>query len=481
MNKYSIKTIGKTTNKIIGRNHELAALARIGQTQEAAIVIVHGRRRVGKTTLIEHAYKDRALLKIEGVEGGNKARQIETALLMLSQYAKDPAISQLRFTRWLEFFEYLSRFLKEGIHTLYLEELQWLASYDEELVGDFKLIWDNHYRKNPNLVTVLCGSSPSFMINKVIKSKALYGRSQHILQINPFTLKETQEYFGDRYSLSAIMDSFLAVGGIPEYLAYLRRSKSPYLDLCSEAFRKNGYFYNECERVFVSSMAQNQHYKKIIEFLAKVKFSTRLEIAQQLKLDSGGTLSSLLHELEMSGFIHTYVPYNKDDTSKLVRYEIADPYLQFYYRFIGPIKKKINQNAYQEHPTKALNLTDYQQWLGYSFERWCRHNHHVIAKALGFSAVKYDVGPFFSKSTPQKYQIDLLFLRADKVLTICEIKYTKASTSKSVIRDFERKIELLSIPSRHSVQRVLISAEGADASLVEAAYFDQILDLKMLL
>ncbi len=470
----------KSTSKIIGRKDEQTTLNQLAKSNQAAIVVVHGRRRVGKTTLIEHVFKNRALLKIEGVETGNKARQIETALLMLSQYFKDPTIARLNFTRWLEFFEYLARFLATGTHTLYLEELQWLASYDDELVNDFKLVWDNHFRKNSQLITVLCGSSPSFMVNKVLKSKALYGRSQHELHIEPFTLDESIEYFGNSYSLNAVMDGYLSIGGIPEYLAYLRQSKSIYLDLCKQSFLKNSYFLNECERVFVSSLAKNENYRKIVAHLAKVRFATRPEIAKALSIDPGGNLSTLLQDLEMSGFIRTYVPYDKSETSKLVRYEIADHYLQYYYRFIAPIQKKINQNMYADQPTKALNLADYQQWLGYSFERWCRHNHTRIAKILGFSAVQYDVGPFFSKTTPENFQIDLIFSRADKVLTICEIKYTKAPVSKNVIKEFERKMEHFTIPSRFSVQRVLISAEGAESSVKDAGYFDHIIDLQEL-
>ncbi len=466
---------------IVGRADELNQLSRIGLSKQAAIVIVYGRRRVGKTTLIEHAYRDRGILKIEGVEGGNKAKQLETAVLLLAQHVKDPAIAKLKFMRWLEFFEYVARFLKEGVHTLYLEELQWLASYDDDLVSDFKLVWDNLLSKNPSLVVVLCGSSPSFMINKVVKSKALYGRSQHEIHVEPFTLREAAEYFGDSYSLESVMDSYLSVGGIPEYLSYLRASKSSYIELCNQSFRKQGYFLNECERVFVSSLAKNHNYRRIIAILAAQRFSTRPELAHILSLDSGGTLSQLLFDLEMSGFINSYVPYDKKEGSKLVRYEISDRYLQFYFRFIAPIKKRIDQNTYAENSTKALNLSDYQQWLGYSFERWCRHNHSLLAKHLGFSNVQYDVGPYFSKKTPVNFQIDLLFSRADRVLTICEIKYTKSPVSKKVIKDFEQKMESFSIPPRHSIQRVLISVSGAEAGVMNAGFFDDIIELKHLI
>ena len=473
----AIKTVA---NKLIGRAEEIARLSQIGALKQASIAVVHGRRRVGKTTLIEHVFQNRKMIKIEGVEGGSKARQIETALIMLAHHVKDPAIAQLKFSRWLDYFDYLSRFIANGVHTLYLEELQWLASYDDELISDFKIVWDNKLQKNPNLVVVLCGSSPSFMVNKVVRSKALYGRSQHEIHVEPFSLKETIEYFGAGFSLNAVMDGYLSVGGIPEYLSYLRPSKSLYLDLCAQSFRKTGYFFNECERVFVSSLAKNSHYRKIIEHLAKTRFSTRQEIADKLAIAPGGTLSTLLNDLQMSGFVHSYVPYDKGSSSKVVRYEIADYYLQFYYRFIAPNTKKIEQNMFATTPAQALNTSAYHQWLGYSFERWCRHYHIVIAKILGFSGVDYSVGPYFSASTPENFQIDLLFSRADKVLTVCEIKYTKMPTATAVIKEFERKLELLKAPSRYSIQKVLISAAGADGALRNAGYFDAIIDLKAL-
>ncbi len=397
---------------------------------------------------------------------------------MLQTYVGDPVISRLKFGRWLEFFQYISRFIGDGRHTLYLEELQWLCSYDDELISDFKIAWDNYLRQNKQLIVVLCGSSPSFMVSRVVKSKALYGRSQHQLHVKPFTIEECRTYFGPDYIDLAVMDAYLSVGGIPEYLSYLKSSKSPYLELCREAFTPDGYFFNECERIFVSNLANNPHYRPILELLANSRFLTRSEIAQHLQIAAGGTLTALLLELEASGFINHYVPYDKQENSKIVRYEIADSYLQFYYRFVAPQSKKIKSGMFQDNPTKALNLRDYHQWLGYSFERWCRANHQRLAKILGFSAVNYDVGPFFSRSTPSHFQMDLVFRRADKVLTICEIKYSRMPTGKSVLQEFERKMELFDIPPRHSVERVLITASGCDQSVIGAGYFDSIVTLQ---
>ena len=179
--------------EFIGREDERAALLEVNSRPDPSIVVVYGRRRVGKTELLEQVYRDRKLLKFEGLEGGNPARQMEHALYQLARYAADSAIERLRFTRWLEFFDYLARFVGQGVWTLYLEELQWLASYQGDFVSELKHAWDNTLRRNPKLVLVLCGSAPSFVVGTVLRSQALYGRVFKEIQLRPKTEKHDLE------------------------------------------------------------------------------------------------------------------------------------------------------------------------------------------------------------------------------------------------------------------------------------------------
>ena len=139
--------------------------------------MVYGRRRVGKTELIEHTLQDRNLIKLEGVENGNKQAQMVRVLYQLSKIFNDKLITHLHFDTWLELFDFIAGKISVGEWTLYLEEVQWLADYQDELISDLKYVWDNTLRRNPELLLVLCGSSPSFMQNQVIHSKALYNRS----------------------------------------------------------------------------------------------------------------------------------------------------------------------------------------------------------------------------------------------------------------------------------------------------------------
>ncbi len=318
------------------------------------------------------------------------------------------------------------------------------------------------------------------MVNKVVRSKALYNRSQHEIHLQEFSLQEAKRFF-KRSSIKEVMDAYLCVGGIPEYLKRLKENSSIFLSLCDHSFTANSFFSKEYERIFISNFADNKNYQKIIDFLSRRKFATRDEILNHLKIKSGGRFTELLEDLVLCGFIELYTPYYLSGDSKLIRYCIRDPYLQFYYKFIKPIEKDIQHEIYNEHPAKAISDSILQKWLGFAFERFCRPNHHIIAKLLGFSAVRYRSGPYFSRSTIKTepgYQLDLIFDRDDNVITLCEIKYIRGKVPLKVIQEFDRKLELFPNSNKKTIQKVLISTFGVEQSVLNRGYFDSIVTLE---
>lgn len=461
----------------IGRSLELERLQKIGNAGDASIIVMYGRRRVGKTELLEQSFRERNLLKFEGIEGLNEKAQFTNVMHQLGKYLEDPLVSKIVIETWSEFFQLLAKYLQNGQWTLYLEELQWLADYKSRLVSELKYVWDNYFRHNPNLIIVLCGSAPSFMLEQVIHSKALYNRSQYEMHLKEFTLRETKAFLKKR-SHKEVLDAYLTVGGIPEYLKWVNKESSVFLGLCKNSFMENGFFLHEYEKIFTSSMAINKHYRKIIEILSKERFATRTTLAKMLKMESGGALSNLLLDLEKSGFIIKYHPFNLNSNTILVRYAISDAYLHFYYKFIKPIQENIENGAYNENPMAAIKVDNYSKWLGFAFERFVRKNHTVVAKILGFSGVQYKSGVYFSRSTDKEvpgYQIDLIFDRADNIYTICEIKYLQGKVNTKVIQEFEKKLSLFPRQSNKTIQKILICNEGAESSLVNRHYFDQVI------
>jgi hypothetical protein len=176
-------------------------------------------------------------------------------------------------------------------------------------------------------------------------------------------------------------------------------------------------------------------------------------------------------------------PVGKPHDSTTVKYEIADNYLQTYHRLIKPVLAQIEVGNFDQEPTRALMLSEFYQWLGYAFERFCRKNQTIIAKQLEFSGIKYTAGSFFLRSNSEQHgaQIDLLFKRADNVYTVCEIKYQKAQIERSIIHEVEKKIAVLPDLKKRSIQRVLITNAEISTALQKELYFDRIITLNAFL
>ena len=284
--------------------------------------------------------------------------------------------------------------------------------------------------------------------------------------------------------LLSVLDAHLSVGGIPEYLRYLRLASSPFLGVLENSFQKGGYFVSEHDRVFVSSLARNEKYREIVNFLSLHRFADRSTIGRAVGLEPGGGLTELLKDLEICHFIESYRTFDSGPKSKLQRYAISDYFLQFFGKFIGPQLREISEGYFSTDTRRAIEMSTYRQWLGYAFERFCRHQAPRIADALGFGAVRYRSGSYFSTrraEVPKGFQIDLLFERADRVMTICGIKYTGAKTDSSVIEECEEKIRYLPNPKGYSIERVLISPTGASDALQGRAYFDRVLSVDLFL
>lgn len=168
------------------------------------------------------------------------------------------------------------------------------------------------------------------------------------------------------------------------------------------------------------------------------------------------------------------------EDSHLSRFSISDNYLQFYYKFIKPIYSDIQRRSYIENPLLAIKSDVYQKWLGYAFERFCRNQHLLIAKIMGFHGINYSSGAFFNRKGSELekgFQFDLVFDRDDKVITLCEMKYAQAKIGVGVIEEFERKLGLFPNKKKKTLQKVLITTEGVSNSLQSRHYFDRVITL----
>jgi hypothetical protein len=461
-----------------GRKHELSVLREDNWRNKSMLSAIYGRRRVGKTALVEFAYKNDLLWKFDGIENAKTATQIQFFLKQLAHYSCPDV--DLFASDWDEAFTLLNNqmlsieknFSKKLV--IFFDEFQWMCEMKGKLVSIFKYHWDNYLSKHPKCIFILCGSVSSFIVKKVIQSNSLYGRIDLEINLQPLSLTESHSFFKNTISEKNFIETYMVFGGIPQYLLELNPRMSLMQNLNEYAFKPTGFFFNEFNRLFISHFASNTIYEKILKNLSKGKLYIS-ELAKKCNVSSGGNFTERLHDTELAGFISKQIPVDKEDDSRLIKFCINDEFLHFYFRFIAPNSSKIVNGHFSFN--RLLKIRDYNQWQGLAFERLCQKHSKQIAEYQRFSAVDYKAGSWFKRANYLRgAQVDLVFVRADKILTACEIKYSSNLKPASIINAFEQKCKALqqSFPM-YAIEKVLILGKTGTKNLNLKSYFDHIL------
>ncbi|MFH0946279.1 MAG: ATP-binding protein [Planctomycetota bacterium] len=466
-----------SATKFVGRASELADLAGFLSKTGPAIGVIYGRRRIDKSLLIEKALEGRPALTFEGLENRPKKDQIEAFLFQLSRQA-GPRSTGEATRSWAEALYRLRPVLEKRPACIVLDEFQWMANYRREIVSDLKMIWDQYLSRIPGVKLILCGSIASFMTSKVVRSSALHGRVDLEMHLKGLDLAEARELLRGK-GLDEVIEACLYFGGVPKYLELLRDHPSVRMAVAELAFRENGYFLEEYDRIFTSHFKRNPDFRKISLALAGCPEGLfRKQLAEKAGVAAAGVLSEHLADLEAAGFISSVIPVDKSEGSRLIKYYLSDAYMRFYFAFIRPNLKKIKSGAQPGMFAQLSQTGRFHAWRGKAFESLCIRHARLLAEILGFSGIDFSFGPYWrapSKARPG-LQIDLLFDRADNVMTLCEMKCSVARIGMRVVTDVERKVELLqrAFPKK-TVQRVLVVHGEPSRDLVRSGAFFRII------
>ncbi len=409
---------------LVGRKKEIAVLEEALASPKAEMIAVIGRRRVGKTFLIDTIYKDQIIFKQTGVRNASNEAQLRTFTKAVEQLA-DETLEAPR--DWLDAFYLLRKRLKSHISenrkaVLFFDELSWLAVPKSNFLDYLGHFW-NDWAYRQNLVIVLCGSASSWIIRKVVNDKGgLHNRITRYLHLKPFTLGETEMFFQSRhctFTKYQIVQMYMAFGGVPLYLEAVKPGKSAVQNINDICFSETGLLKNEFNRLYPALFEKADDHIAVIRALAsKKKGLSRTEIIKIAKVANGSSTSRVLEELEQSDFIMAFHPFKKKKKDKI--YRLIDEYSLFYLRFI--------ENTVFEGDGTFLQLSDRQVfkiWCGYAFEGVCMKHVQQIKKALGVSGVYTTTYSYLRKATAEEkgLQIDMLLERADRVINLFEIKF----------------------------------------------------------
>lgn len=409
---------------IIGRKNEIQVLQEALTSNEAEMVAVLGRRRIGKTFLVTSTYQDHITFELSGTQGATLQQQLRNFKDELESISNAPFPIAIP-DDWLGAFQLLKQYLKrvesDKKKVVFFDELPWLAGHKSGFLQALGYFW-NSWASRQNLVVVICGSAASWMIRRVVHDKGgLHNRITKRIHLQPFTLAETEAFLQSQsilYDRFQIVHLYMALGGVPQYLKQVKVGLSAAQNIEQICFSKGGLLQDEFSKLYAALFNQPERHISIIRTLSlKWKGMDRKEIIQKTKLDTGGGTTSLLEELEQSGFITSYYEFGKKQRNKI--YRLTDAYSLFFLNFIE------NHISTEGNWMQLSQSQKFKSWSGYAFENICLGHITQIRKALGISGVYTSASTFYKSPTPDLggVQIDLVLDRKDLVVNLFEMKF----------------------------------------------------------
>ncbi len=471
----------------IGRDDELKFLNDLFKKKNASLIVIRGRRRIGKSRLVEEFAKEYKFYRFSGIPPTSGTTAQSQRDEFSSQLGSIIGISGVKSNDWNTLFFLLNKETQQGKVVLLLDEISWMGSKDPNFLGKLKNAWDIYFKNNDKLIMILCGSASFWIEENILNNTGFVGRISHTITLDELPLNDCKLFWGKQgkhISAYEKFQIFSVVGGIPKYLEEINPSITAEANIKKLCFTKGGLLVEEFEHIFSDLFSnRSKTYKKIVEFLASGSKEIQ-EISIELNMLQTGRLSQYLKELELSGFIKRDYTWHLStgEDSKLSKYRLSDNYLRFYLKYISKYKTKIERDGFKFK--SLINLPAWSTILGLQFENLVLNNNKYIYKCLNLKEEEIvSSNPFFQRKTKEfkGCQIDYLIHTKHNNLYICEIKFSKQPIDISVISDMEKKISNIKTPKGFSCIPVLIHVNGVTSSLEEEDYFSSIVDFSKLL
>lgn len=322
---------------LIGRHDECATLKECMASNRSEFVIVCGRRRIGKTFLVDQFFENRYDFSFVGKHKTKTQTQLNYFAKAIQKYSGQ---KQKTYADWYDAFDALEYYLEtlpvNRKKIIFIDEMPWIDTQRSTFVSALENFWNGWANRRYDIVLIASGSATSWMADKLIDNQGgLHNRITRRLYLEPFTLSETEEYFKSfdspltRYD---ILQCYMFTGGIPFYLSLMNPQMSVAQNIDMLFFHKSAPLRREYDELYSALFTHVDSYIKVIEILYDHKYGlTKREISKATKLN-GTFLNTVLNNLELCDFIENFELFGKKNT---LVYRLVDFYTLFYFKFIA--------------------------------------------------------------------------------------------------------------------------------------------------
>ena len=323
---------------------------------------------------------------------------------------------------------------------VFIDEISWFDTTGSDFIGALEWFWNGWASSQSDILLITCGSATSWITDHLLADKGgLFNRVTCQMYLLPFTLHETEQFLlsqGIHWSRYDITECYMVMGGIPYYLKLLDAHLSYTANIDELFFKKNGRLKDEFEHLYKTLFDHSAYYIKLVESLStKTSGLTRDEISDVAKVGNNGKLSKALKDLVNCNIIRAYNYYGKAKNG--IVYQLADYFTMFYFRFI-----KQHYGRDEQFWTFTIDHPSRRAWAGIMFEQVCKDHIAQIKRTLGISGVISEQSTWYIKpdkdSIARGAQIDMLIARRDRVINICEMKFSQ--NEYTINEDYEMQL-----------------------------------------
>lgn len=466
-------------DNIVGRKSECEKLQRCLDAKTSQLVIVYGRRRVGKTFLINEFFHNDFSFKVTGIWNKPKEMQLQAFSASLNNYFDDNAKIP---SNWMEAFNLLRKKLsdypKDKKMVLFFDEFPWLETQKSDFLSAFEWFWNDWGCAQDNMLCIVCGSATSWMVEHIDHNKGgLFNRQNLRLYLEPFDLYETKNFLLKKnieWSDYDIAVCYMIMGGIPFYLSLLSNQYTLNRNIDELFFKKHSALWDEFEHLYNTLFSNSGQYIKIVEILSSKKIGlTRQEIAEKSGLSPNGNLSKILENLVTSGFVRSYPFYG--NKKKQTVFQLCDYYTLFYFKFL-----KDNYGNDENFWSNSYEYPSRKVWAGFTFEQLCRDHISQIKQKLSIAGVLSRESSWFVQADDEHdgAQIDMIIDRRDRVINICEMKF--ADDQFVIDKDYDlnlrRKISRFveETKTKKTIQLTFVTTYGVKQNMYSGRVSNQV-------
>ncbi len=411
----------------LGRQQELGTLKRIAESGQAEFLLLYGRRRVGKSEIIDQFLKTQPGVRLLAREE-SETLQLKQFSEVLAEFFHDGLLRTNPFTKWDAFFAYLADKSKERT-VIALDEFPYLVQSNRSLPSLLQYHWDQNLRKT-NVLLILCGSSIGMMESLMGSKSPLYGRRTSQLLLKPLRFADALPHLG--HARQAV-EAYAVFGGTPAYLAAYDRHKDLWSNIREKILSPERSLYRDAEFVLRQEVREPRAYFSILESIAKG--NTRIgHIINDTGLDKG-VVAKYLGVLSDLHLILREVPVTEKSPAKSRKgiYRLSDNFFRFWFRFVYPGIQAIEEGR-QDWLLDKLIKPRMDEFTGPIFEAVAREALQAMNGAGKLPLRLERLGRWWDKEA----EIDLVGI-GDQENLFCEVKWSDGVDASEAVRGLQEK------------------------------------------